>query len=86
MDIIYVLLIGAAAGWIAGWLTKGKGFGVVGNVIIGVLGALVGGFVLPLLGLRASGLVGLLVQSVIGALVLLFLLGIAQQRRRGRRA
>jgi uncharacterized membrane protein YeaQ/YmgE (transglycosylase-associated protein family) len=81
MDIVYVLLIGVAAGWIAGQLTKGRGFGLLGNLIVGILGALVGGFLLPLLGLKATGLVGLLVQSTVGALVLLVLLGLAFQKR-----
>ena len=83
-DIVWVLLIGAAAGWLAGQLTKGKGFGLLGNLIVGILGALVGAFLLPFVGLRASGLVGLLVQSTVGALVLLFLLGLAFQKRRRR--
>lgn len=84
MDIVYVLLIGVAAGWIAGQMTKGKGFGLVGNLIVGILGALVGRFLLPLVGLRATGLVGLLVQATVGALILLVLLGFAF-RRRGKR-
>ncbi len=84
MDILWVLLIGACAGWIAGQLTKGRGFGLLGNLIVGILGALVGGFVLRLLSLGATGLVGLLAQSTIGALVLLVLLGLAFQKRRKR--
>jgi len=51
MDILYVLLIGVAAGWLGGQMTKGKGFGLLGNLIVGILGALVGGFLLPLVGL-----------------------------------
>ena len=84
MDIVYVLLIGAAAGWLAGQLTKGAGFGLLGNLIVGILGALVGGFVLQLLHLGAKGLVGLLVQSTIGAVVLLVLIGFAFRKRRRR--
>lgn len=84
MDIVYVLLVGAAAGWLAGQLTKGAGFGLVGNLIVGILGALVGGFLLPLVGLKASGLVGLLVQATIGAVILLVLLGFAFKKRRKR--
>lgn len=85
MDIVYVLLIGVAAGWIAGRLTKGKGFGLLGNLIIGILGSLVGGFLLPLAGLEAKNLVGLLVQATVGALVLLVILGLAFRRPRRRR-
>ncbi len=84
MDFIYVLVIGVAAGWIAGQLTKGRGFGLLGNLIVGILGALVGGFLLPLVGLKATSLVGLLVQATAGALLLLVLLGFAF-RKRGKR-
>lgn len=84
MDIVYFLLIGAVAGWLAGQLTKGKGFDLLGNLIVGILGALLGGFLLPLVGLTAQGLVGLLVQATIGAVVLLVLLGLAFRKRRRR--
>jgi uncharacterized membrane protein YeaQ/YmgE (transglycosylase-associated protein family) len=82
MDIVYVLLIGVAAGWLAGRMTKGRGFGLLGNLIVGILGALLGGFLLPLVGLKATSLVGLLVQATVGALVLLALLGLAFKGRR----
>ncbi len=44
-NLIYFLLIGLCAGWLAGYWTKGKGFGLTGNVIVGVAGALIGGFI-----------------------------------------
>jgi len=84
MDIVYVLLIGIAAGWIAGRLTKGKGFGLVGNLVIGIIGALVGAFLLPLVQLEVKGNIGFLIQSTVGAVVLLLLLGLAFQKRRRR--
>jgi uncharacterized membrane protein YeaQ/YmgE (transglycosylase-associated protein family) len=84
MDVLYVVLIGIAAGWIAGQAMKGRGFGLVGNLIVGVLGAILGGFLLPLVGLKAQGLLGQLVQATVGALVLLFLLGLAFGRTRRR--
>lgn len=83
--VVYVLLIGIAAGWLAGQLTKNKGFGLIGNLVIGIIGALVGGFLLPRVGLRATGLLGFLIQSTVGAVVLLLLLGLAFQKRRRRR-
>lgn len=73
MSILWFLIIGVLAGWIAGKLFKGGGFGLVGNLIVGVLGAVIGGFIFDLLGVAAFGLLGKLVMSVIGALVLLFL-------------
>jgi uncharacterized membrane protein YeaQ/YmgE (transglycosylase-associated protein family) len=85
MEVLYVVLIGVAAGWIAGQLTKGGGFGLVGNLVVGILGAILGGLLLPLIGLKAQGLVGQLIQATIGALVLLFLLGFVFGKKRRRR-
>lgn len=50
MNLIFFLIIGALAGWIAGQLTKGRGFGLLGNLGLGVLGSIIGGFALGLLG------------------------------------
>lgn len=73
MELLWFLLVGAAAGWIVGHLTKGKGFGLLGNVLIGVLGAVIGGWLFGLLGIRTSGgLSGALLTAVVGALVLLW--------------
>ena len=60
--------IGAVAGWLAGILMKGRGFGPLGNIIIGIVGAIAGGFLFGLL-----GLVGSIVTAIVGAAVLLFL-------------
>ena len=76
MDITGVLLffaIGAIAGWLAGALTKGGGFGLLGNIVVGIIGALVGGFVFGLLGISAGGLIGSLITATAGAVILLFL-------------
>ena len=74
MEFLWFLLIGLAAGWLAGQITKGGSFGVVNNLIVGVIGAILGGWLFWLLGLKAFGLVGQLVTATVGALVLLFLL------------
>ncbi len=58
----------------AGELTKGSGFGLLGNLVVGVLGALLGGFLFDVIGLAAYGLIARLIMAVLGALVLLFLL------------
>ena len=57
-SLIYFLLIGLAAGWLAGKLMKGHGFGILGNLMIGVIGSILGGFLFGLLGLQAVGLLG----------------------------
>ena len=83
MDIVYAILIGALAGWIAGQLTKGSGFGFLGNVIIGILGAVIGSAVLHLLGFGHNGsLIPSLLTAVFGAIVLLFLLGAVFGKKR----
>jgi uncharacterized membrane protein YeaQ/YmgE (transglycosylase-associated protein family) len=74
LDLIYFLLIGLAAGWLAGQIMKGRSFGIVGNLVIGVIGAVLGGFLFRLVGLLPIGLIGSLVSATVGAVVLLFLL------------
>ena len=73
-DFLYFILIGAAAGWLGGQFMKGSGFGLLGNIIVGIVGGVLGGFVFSLLGLSSdSSLIGSLVTSTVGAIVLLYL-------------
>lgn len=80
MHIIYFLLIGLCAGWLAGQLFRGSGFGILGDLIVGCIGALVGGFVFGLLGIGASGLLGALISATAGAILLLFLLKLLRRK------
>ncbi len=70
MNLFLFLLMGALAGWLAGFVVRGYGFGLVGNMLLGVVGAIVGGFVLPLAGVKA-GPPGFL-TAFVGAVLLLF--------------
>ena len=79
MHIVWMVLIGAAAGWLAGKVMKGKGFGFLGNLGIGILGALVGGFLFGILGIHTSRPLGQLVMSFGGAIVLLWIVGKAKK-------
>lgn len=81
---MYFLLIGLAAGWLAGQFTKGRGFGIVGNLIVGAVGAVLGGFLFGVLGLSSHSLLGSLVTATVGAVVLIALLSIVQ-RTQGRK-
>ena len=72
MHLLWFLLVGLIAGWLAGKLTKGSGYGVVGDIVIGVIGAFVGGFLFRLLGLSAGGTIGSIVVATIGAIVLVW--------------
>ena len=75
MEFVWFILIGLAAGWLAGQLMKGGGFGIVGDIVVGVIGALLGGFLFRTLGVSAGGgLLGSLIVATIGAVILLFLL------------
>ena len=68
------LILGALAGWISGLISKGTGFGLLGNMIVGIIGAFLGGFVFGLLGLSAHNFLGQLICAVLGALLFLWLL------------
>lgn len=65
--------MGLIAGGLAGWFVKGRGFGLVGDTIVGLLGALIGGFLFSLFGLEADNILGSIVVSFVGAVALLML-------------
>jgi len=81
MEFLWFLLIGLAAGWLAGMIVKGGGFGIVGNLIVGVIGAFVGGALLPVVGLAPTNPLGKLITATVGAIVLLLLLGLIAKKR-----
>lgn len=77
MDIqtlLIILAIGAVAGWLAGVIMKGGGYGLLGDIVIGIIGAFVGGFLFGLLGISAGGLIGQIITATAGAVVLIFVL------------
>lgn len=75
MSFVWFAIIGIVAGWLAGQLMKGRGFGLVGNLVVGVLGAVIGGWLAGALGIGASGLLGALLVATAGAVVLLAVVG-----------
>ena len=80
MDFLWFILIGLAAGWLAGQVMKGGGFGVLGDIVVGVIGALLGGFLFRTFGVTAgAGLLGSLIVATIGAIVLLFVLRLVKK-------
>ena len=77
VDIIIWLIIGGIAGWLAGLIVEGFGFGLVGNIIVGIIGAFIAGWLLPRIGIGAivaNGLVNNIIVAFIGAIVLLLIL------------
>lgn len=71
MEFVWFLLIGLAAGWLASQIMKGGGSGLLGDLIMGVIGSILGGFFFRLLGLSATGLLGSLITATVGAIVLI---------------
>ena len=73
-DLIYFLFIGLAAGWLAGKVMKRQSVSLLGTLVVGVIGAVLGGFLFRLIGFAAIGLLGNLISATVGAVVLLFAL------------
>ena len=77
MDIqtlLIILAIGAVAGWLAGVIMKGGGYGLLGDIVIGIIGAFIGGFLFSRLGIPIGGLIGQIITATVGAVVLIFVL------------
>lgn len=73
--IITILVVGAIAGWLAGLVVRGSGFGLIGDIIVGILGALLASFLFPVFGLAmvfGAGILGAVAMAFIGAVILLF--------------
>jgi uncharacterized membrane protein YeaQ/YmgE (transglycosylase-associated protein family) len=78
--ILVILIIGAVAGWLAGQLVRGMGFGLIGNIVVGIIGAFIAGWLLPRLGINiGSGMIAAIINATIGAVVLLVILGLIKR-------
>ena len=80
--IIAWIIVGLVAGWLTGMVMKGGGYGIVGDLIVGLLGALIGGFVVGLFIHGSVGLIGSIIVAFIGAVILLALLRLITGARR----
>jgi uncharacterized membrane protein YeaQ/YmgE (transglycosylase-associated protein family) len=72
--LIWFLVIGLIAGWLAGQVMRGGGYGIVGDMIVGVIGALLGGWLFSLLGIGVGGLIGAIITAFVGAVILIAIL------------
>ncbi|MBU2606518.1 MAG: GlsB/YeaQ/YmgE family stress response membrane protein [Alphaproteobacteria bacterium] len=79
-SLIVFLLIGAVAGWLAGLIVKGFGFGIVGNIVIGIVGAFIAGYLFPALNVSlGTGIIGAIIHATIGAILLLLVVRVLKR-------
>ena len=78
--IIIILIVGAVAGWLAGQIVRGMGFGLIGNIVVGIVGAFIAGWLLPRIGIViGGGMLGSIINATIGAVVLLVIVGLIRR-------
>jgi len=78
--ILIMLIIGAVAGWLAGQIVRGMGFGLIGNIVVGIVGAFIAGWLLPRIGIViGGGILGSIINATIGAVVLLVIVGLIKR-------
>ena len=77
--LIIILLVGLIAGWLAGKIVTGGGFGLIGNIAVGIVGSLIGSWLLPQLGIQiGSGIVTKIIVATIGAVLLLLIVALVR--------
>jgi uncharacterized membrane protein YeaQ/YmgE (transglycosylase-associated protein family) len=76
MGLLWWIIIGAVAGWLAGKLMRGGGFGFLVNLLVGIAGGVIGGWVFGLLGIATGGIIGSLVTALVGAILLLWVISL----------
>jgi uncharacterized membrane protein YeaQ/YmgE (transglycosylase-associated protein family) len=80
MGFIAWIIVGAIAGWLAGLIVKGAGFGLLGNIVVGIVGAVVAGWLLPQLGIRlGTGMIGEIIDGAIGGVIVLVILSLIRR-------
>ena len=78
---LWYLLIGLVAGWTANLIVKGRGGGLVVNIIVGIVGSLLGGWIFSLFGLFAMGTAGSLITAIVGAIILLWIVSLLSTKK-----
>jgi uncharacterized membrane protein YeaQ/YmgE (transglycosylase-associated protein family) len=72
--LLVILFVGLVAGWLAGQIVRGTGFGIIGDLIVGILGAFIGSWLLPQMGIHlGTGVISAIVNATIGAMLLLLI-------------
>jgi uncharacterized membrane protein YeaQ/YmgE (transglycosylase-associated protein family) len=85
-SLLVIIVVGIVAGWLAGRVMEGGGFGLIGDLLVGLVGAFIGDWLLPRLGIHlGTGIIALVINAFIGAVVLLLLLRLFGRSRYGGR-
>ena len=74
LDLLYYILLGLAAGWLATRILKEKHIGLLGSLVVGVVGAIIGAYIFEFLGISFGGIIGNLVSALVGAIVLIYII------------
>jgi len=78
--LIIWLVVGAIAGWLAGMVVKGSGYGLIGDIVVGILGGLIAGWLLPQVGIViGSGIIAAIIDAFVGAVILLIALRLVKR-------
>lgn len=78
-NILWMIIVGLIAGWLAGYLMQGRGFGILGNIGVGIVGAVLGGFIFSMLGIAADSTLVEIIMATVGAVVLLVIIGLIRR-------
>ena len=82
-SLLIIIFVGVVAGWLAGLIIQGTGFGLIGDLVIGIIGAFIGDWMLPRLGIHLGfGLISAIINATIGAIVLLVIIRVVRGGRR----
>ena len=79
MEFVWFIIVGLVAGWLAGVIMKGGGYGVIGDIVVGIVGALIGGWLFGMMGLAPGSTVGAILVALIGAIILIALLRVIKR-------
>ncbi len=78
--LIIILIVGAIAGWLAGLIVKGVGFGLIGNIVVGIVGAFIAAWLLPRIGIViGGGMIASIINATIGAVIVLVIIGLVKR-------
>lgn len=78
-SLLVILIVGLVAGWLAGKIVRGAGFGLIGDLIVGIVGAFIGDWLLPRVGIHlGTGIISSIINALVGAIILLFLIRLVQ--------